>query len=201
MNYFEMLGSEKLNEVIGKTAIMLDGERADVRSKPTNLANLLSDSMIWKTDADIALMNGGGIRASIKPGDISYRDVLTVLPFGNTLYVMQLNGKEVMDLIDYIISIEAGKGAYPHLAGLTFTYENGEVKEVLVNGEALDQNKVYRFASNNYVALGGDGYAVLAEKADTGYDTGFVMADVVVKYVEHLGTITDYTSEARYTRK
>lgn len=202
MDYFESLGSEKLNEVIGKTEILLEGERNDVRSKPTNLANLLSDCMIWKTGADIALMNGGGIRASINPGDIAYRDILTVLPFGNTLYVLQIKGNEVMDLIDYIITIEPGAGAYPHLAGLTFTNDNGEVKDVMVNGKPLDSEKVYKFASNNYVALGGDGYSVLGNiAAETGYDTGFVMADVVVKYVEHLGTISDYTSEARYTRK
>jgi 5'-nucleotidase/UDP-sugar diphosphatase len=107
-----------------------------------------------------------------------------------------------MDLIDYIITIEPGAGAYPHLAGLTFTNDNGEVKDVMVNGKPLDSEKVYKFASNNYVALGGDGYSVLGNiAAETGYDTGFVMADVVVKYVEHLGTISDYTSEARYTRK
>ncbi len=201
MNYFMKQGDAKLNEVIGKTEIPLNGERADVRSKPTNLANMISDSIKWKTDADIALQNGGGIRASIDAGDISYRDILTVLPFGNTVYVMQLKGSEIMQLIDFMVTIPAGAGAYPHLAGLTFTYENEQVKNVKVNGKAIEMDKVYRLATNNYLAMGGDGYEVLSKNGDKGYDTGFVAADVLRGYIEHLGTITEYTSEARYNRK
>ena len=201
MNYFLGLGDAKLNEVIGKTEILLNGERNDVRSKPTNLANLISDSIKWKTDADIALQNGGGVRASIQPGDISYRDILTVLPFGNTVYVMELKGSEIMQLIDFMVTIPAGAGAYPQLSGLTFTYENGQVKDVTVNGKAIEMEKVYRLATNNYLAMGGDGYEALAKNGDKGYDSGFVAADVLRGYIDHLGTITNYTSEARYNRK
>jgi len=201
MNYFLKQGDAKLNEVVGKTEVLLNGERADVRSKPTNLANMITDSIKWKTDADIALQNGGGIRASIQAGDISYRDILTVLPFGNTVYVMELKGSEIMELIDFMVTIPAGAGAYPHLAGLTFTYENDQVKNVQVNGKAIEMDKVYRLATNNYLAMGGDGYEVLSKNGDKGYDTGFVAADVLRGYIEHLGIITEYTSEARYNRK
>ncbi|MFW6248767.1 MAG: 5'-nucleotidase C-terminal domain-containing protein, partial [Bacteroidota bacterium] len=186
MNYFLKQGDAKLNEVIGKTEILLNGKREDVRSKPTNLANMVSDSIKWKTDADIALQNGGGIRASIQPGDITYRDILTVLPFGNTVYVMELNGKEIMDLIDFMVTIPAGAGAYPHLAGMTFTYENGQVKDVKVNDKNIEMDKVYRLATNNYLAMGGDGYEILAKNGDKGYDSGFVAADVLRGYIEHL---------------
>lgn len=162
---------------------------------------MISDSIKWKTDADIALQNGGGVRASIQPGDISYRDILTVLPFGNTVYVMELKGSEIMELIDFMVTIPAGAGAYPQLSGLTFTYENGQVKDVKVNGKSIEIEKVYRLATNNYLALGGDGYEVLAKNGDKGYDSGFVAADVLRGYIDHLGTITNYTSEARYNRK
>jgi len=200
MNYFYELGSEKLNEKIGETKINLDGERNDVRSKDTNLTNLIADGMIWKTDADIALQNGGGVRASIKPGEISYRDVLTVLPFGNTTYVMNLTGKEVMDLLEYVVSVPAGKGAFGHFGGLTFVYENNEIKDVMVGKESLDLNKTYKFVTNNYVAMGGDGYAVLAKIAN-GYDTGFVDADVMREYIIHLGTIEGYDGSQRMVKK
>src|SRR6056297_2118336 len=201
MNYFLKQGDAKLNEVVGKTEIHLNGERADVRSKPTNLSNLITDSIKWKTDADIALQNGGGIRASIEAGDISYRDILTVLPFGNTVYVLNLSGAEIMNLLEYAVSVSPGEGAYPQFAGVRFVYENGEIKDVKVNGEAIKMDKVYRLATNNYLATGGDGYEVLSKNGDKGYDTGFVAADVLRGYMEHLGTITEYTSEARYNRK
>ncbi|HOO31947.1 MAG TPA: 5'-nucleotidase C-terminal domain-containing protein [Thermotogota bacterium] len=200
MDYFYALGGEKLNTVVGKTDIHLDGERADVRSKATNLANMIADSMTWKTGADIAVVNGGGIRASINTGDITYREVLTVLPFGNTVYVLQLNGEEIMELIDFMVSIEPGKGGYPQIAGLTFTYENSEVKDVKVNGTPIVMDKVYRVATNNYMALGGDGYVVFT-KGDKGYDTGFMLDKVLADYVASLGTIKDYSAEQRYNRK
>jgi len=201
MDYFAKLGDEKLNEVLGKTEIYLNGERADVRSKATNLANLITDAMIWKTDADLALQNGGGIRASIEAGDISYRDILTVLPFGNTVYVLNLSGAEIMNLLEYAVSVSPGEGAYPQFAGVRFFYENGEIKDVTIDGEPLESDKTYRLVTNNYLASGGDGYDILAEKGDAGYDTGFVLADVVKDYIKDLGVITEYPGEPRYVRK
>ncbi|MFN3282949.1 MAG: 5'-nucleotidase C-terminal domain-containing protein, partial [Pseudothermotoga sp.] len=116
--YFKALGSEKLDTVIGETKILLDGERANVRSKSTNLANIICDSMIWKVNADLAFTNGGGIRASIKPGKITIRDVLTVLPFGNTLYVIKMTGEQIMKVLDYAATVKEGQGAFLQSGGL-----------------------------------------------------------------------------------
>ncbi len=200
MDYFYGLGGEKLNETIGETKILLNGVRGDVRSKDTNLTNLISDGMLWKTGADIALQNGGGVRASINEGKISYRDVLTVLPFGNTTYVLSITGKEVMDLLEFAVAVPAGQGAYPHFGGLTLVYENNEIKDVMVGGKPLDLGKTYKLVTNNYVAMGGDGYSVLGKISD-GYDTGFVDADVMREYVEHLGTIESYDDSQRMIKK
>lgn len=194
-DYFYQLGSEALNEVVGVTNVYLDGERANVRSDETNLSNLITDSMLWKTGADIALQNGGGIRASIEAGEITYRDVLTVLPFGNTVYLLELTGKDIMDVLNYAANIPDGQGAKLHVAGLTADIKDGKAMNVKVNGEPLDLNKTYKVVTNNYLASGGDGYTMLEGK--TGYDTYFRDADVLKEYIAHLGTIEYYSSEER----
>lgn len=200
LDVFKKMGAEKLDTVIGETKILLDGERAHVRSGDTNLGHLITDAMLWKTGADVALTNGGGIRASIKPGKITIRDILTVLPFGNTVYVLKLKGSELLKVLEYAATIPEGKGAWLHVGGLTWKSQGGKVVEVLVNGEPLDPEKVYVVATNNYMAGGGDGYSVLAANKDSGYDTGFVLADVVVEYIQKglKGKIESYDDTPRY---
>ncbi len=201
LDYFKKLGGAKLDTVIGVTEILLDGERANVRSKTTNLANLIADSMIWKTGAEVALTNGGGIRASIKPGNITIRDVLTVLPFGNTLYVLEMKGSDLLKTFEYAASVPNGQGAFLQVAGATWKSEGGKLTEVLVNGKPIDPEKVYKVVTNDYMAAGGDGYAVL--KGQKGYNTFYVMADVVVEYIQKVlgGKITSYDDKPRVERK
>ncbi|MGC8903270.1 MAG: bifunctional UDP-sugar hydrolase/5'-nucleotidase [Fervidobacterium sp.] len=201
LDYFKKLGGAKLDTVIGTTEILLDGERANVRSKTTNLANLITDAMLWKTGAEVALTNGGGIRASIKPGDIKIRDVLTVLPFGNTLYVLELKGSDLIKAFEYAASVPNGQGAFLHVAGATWKSEGGKLTQVLINGKPVDPEKVYKVVTNDYMAAGGDGYAVL--KGQKGYNTFYVMADVVVEYIQKVlgGKITNYDDKPRVERK
>lgn len=201
LDYFKKLGGTKLDIVIGVTDILLDGERANVRSKTTNLANLIADSMLWKTNADVALTNGGGIRASIKPGEIKIRDVLTVLPFGNTLYVIEMKGSELLKVFEFAASVPTGQGAFLQVAGATWKSEGGKLTEVLIGGKPVDPEKVYKVVTNDYMAAGGDGYAML--KGQKGYNTFFVMADVVVEYIQKVlgGKITTYDDKPRVERK
>jgi 5'-nucleotidase/UDP-sugar diphosphatase len=201
MDYFYSLGGDKLNEIVGQTGILLDGERNNVRSKATNLSNLLCDAMIWKSLADFAITNGGGIRASINAGDISYRDILTVLPFGNVIYVVNLTGSDVMELLKFSGSLAAGLGGFPQFGGITFTVQNGEVSDVLIQGKPLEMDKVYKVATNDYTAGGGDGYVVLKNNKANGYDTGFVLADALMLYVQHLGKIESYDGAQRMMKK
>lgn len=195
LDYFKKLGSEKLNEVFGKTEILLMGDRSVIRSQDTNLAHLITDAMVWKTGADFAITNSGGIRASIRPGEISYRDILTVLPFGNTLYQLEATGEEVMDILEYTATVSAGQGAWPQVSGITYTIEGETVSDVMINGEPIDLDETYTIATNNYLAYGGDGYSMLEDLE--GYDTGFVLADVVQDYVAEISPITDYDDEPR----
>ena len=196
LDYFKSLGSQKLDEVLGTTSILLDGDRSHVRYKDTNLAHLITDAIRAKVHSDIALQNGGGIRASIEPGNITYRDILTVLPFGNTLYVVKLTGKQIMDVLKYAATVPGGKGAHLQTSGLTWVNNKGVPENVMVNGKPLDLNKVYTVACNNYMAAGGDGYSMLKEGKD-GYDTGYVLADVVKEYIQKLGKITSYDDTPR----
>lgn len=201
LDYFKQLGDEKLNTVIGKTHVLLDGERTNVRSKSTNLTNMICDAMVWKVNADVALMNGGGIRASIKPGDITVRDVLTVLPFGNTLYVLKMTGEQLMKVLQYAATIKEGQGGFLQTGGLIWKSVAGEVVEAKVKGEPIDPNRVYTVVTNNYLAGGGDGYTMLTGL--TGYDTGFRLDSVLVEFIQTVlkGEIKDYDSSLRYIRQ
>lgn len=196
---YQEKGAEKLNVVIGKTDIVLDGERSSVRAKDTNLAHLITDSFIWKTGADFALTNGGGIRASIPVGNITYKSVLTVLPFGNTVSIVEMTGKDVIDLVTYAASIPDGQGARPQTALLTFDIVNGKPENILINKKPVDIGKTYKVATNDYVAAGGDGYTIF--KGKPSYNTGFVMADVVKDYISLLGTIKYYDDVPRIVKK
>lgn len=198
LDYFKKTGSEKLNVVVGETNIRLEGERGIVRSQDTNLGYLISDAMIKKTGADLAITNSGGIRAPIKEGPITYRDILTVLPFGNTAFVIELTGADLLKVLEYTTTIAAGQGANPQVGGLTYTIDKGEVKNVMVNGQPLVMDKVYKVVTNNYMAAGGDGYTAL--EGHGGYDTGFVIADVVAQYIAQISPITSYQESGRINR-
>ncbi|MDK2950905.1 MAG: 5-nucleotidase / UDP-sugar diphosphatase [Kosmotogales bacterium] len=193
LDYFEKLGGEKLDQVLANSKIYLDGERADVRSKDTNLGFLIADALKKICEADIALTNSGGIRASINAGDITYKDILTVLPFGNTAYTIEVPGSVVKDMLDFTATVADGKGARPQVSGITYTINRATQKaeNILINGEPLDMNKTYKLGTNNYIASGGDGYSML--EGLPGYDTGFVLAQVVVNYIKDLEDYSPYT--------
>ncbi len=201
LSYFLKLGAEKLAVVVGETKVLLDGERSNVRARDTNLSNMVADSMRWKTGADIALMNGGGVRASIQPGPISYRDILTVMPFGNTLYMMDITGEELQKVLDFVVTIPEGKGGWPHFSNLTFAAKDGKGVDAKVGGEPLAPKKSYKLVTITYLALGGDGYEVFKDvAARTGYDTGFVDAAALQEFLVNQKVIESWDDSQRYVR-
>ncbi len=201
LDYFKAIGSEKLDTVVAETKILLDGERANVRSKSTNLANLIADAMVWKAGADVAITNGGGIRASIKPGKITIRDILTVLPFGNRLYVVEMTGEQLLKVLEYAATIQPGQGAWPQVSGLFFKSVGGKVVQATVKGQPIEPTKIYKVVTNDYMAGGGDGYTMF--KNLKGYDTGFAMDYAVIEYIQQVlkGVVEDYDSQQRYIRE
>ncbi|MEJ2044933.1 MAG: bifunctional UDP-sugar hydrolase/5'-nucleotidase UshA [Reinekea sp.] len=176
-------GAESLNIVIGSVNGDLIGERSIVRSNPTNLGVLIAKAQMEKANADVAVMNSGGIRANIDAGDITYKDVLTVQPFANILTVTELTGKELMDYLEVAISKEAGSGAFAQFYGVEIKSTNGKINSADVNGAPIDANKTYRLAVSNYMASGGDGYPKLSDHPNY-VNTGFVDADLLAEFIQ-----------------
>ncbi|MDZ7919543.1 bifunctional UDP-sugar hydrolase/5'-nucleotidase UshA [Rhodoferax sp.] len=179
---FQDFGQQKLLVEVGSSDGKLEGDRSVVRSQPTALGVMIGQSMMDKTKADLAIVNAGGVRDSLPAGKITYKDVLTVHPFGNTVVVVTLTGKEVRDYLAAAAKMTAGSGAFAQFAGVQLVVEAGQVASAKIAGQDIDPSKSYRMAINNFVAAGGDGYPKLNNHP--GYvDTGFVDADVLRAYI------------------
>ena len=168
---------DRLGEPVGRTDVFLDGRRDQVRFRETNLSRLITESMRARTGADMAFQNGGGIRDSIAPGLITYRDLLRVLPFGNTIVDLELQGSEILDMLRHAAAIEPGQGGFLHAAGLSWKTQQGKPIQVRVHGRPLKPDRRYSAATNSFLAAGGDGYALLADCPQ--YDTGYLDVEVL----------------------
>lgn len=175
-----------LAQKVGSVQGVLDGKREHVRFFPTNLGRLLSDAIQARTKAHLAITNSGGIRASLEEGDVSYKDVLTVLPFGNTIVTVELSGEELLPYLNVVALKSIDSGAYAQYSSnlaMTVDREKNEVRDVHIDGKALDPNARYILAINKFSAAGGDGYPLLTQHPSF-VDTGFVDADVLKWYFE-----------------
>ena len=185
--------NEKLNEVVATTQVNLtinDPEAVDengapirmVRRAETNLGDLCADAYLAQSGAQIAFVNGGGVRKNIDAGDITLNNILSVHPFGNAMCVIEVTGQQILDALEWgSRNVPGENGGFLQVAGLTYEIHSyiesgcvsdedgmfvkveGErrVKNVLVNGEPIDPNATYTLASHNYMLLNkGDGYAM-----------------------------------------
>jgi 5'-nucleotidase/UDP-sugar diphosphatase len=178
---YQQFGQDKLSVQIGSSDGRLEGDRAVVRSKPTNLGVLIGRAMMEKTGADLAIVNSGGVRDSVAAGAISYKDVLKVQPFGNTVCTVDLSGGELLQYLNAAGQMSAGSGAFPQFAGIALELVSGTATNVRIQGVPLDAAKTYRLALNNFQAAGGDGYPKVAGHPSF-VNTGFVDADVLRAY-------------------
>lgn len=179
---YQQFGQDKLGVQIGAVDERLIGERDVVRKTPTNLGVLIGRAMMHKTGADLAIVNSGGVRDSIPAGAITYKHVLKVQPFGNTVCTVDLSGKELQDYLNVAAKMSPGAGAFPQFAGITLDISAGLASQVRIGAVPLDVAKTYRLTLNNFQAAGGDGYPRLT--AHPGFvDTGFVDADVLRTYI------------------
>lgn len=179
-------------EVIGSTEIKLEGAREFVRTSETNLGNLITDSMVEFTGADIALTNGGGIRDSIQIGDITVGDVITVLPFGNYVVTIDVTGAELMEALQHGYSAyPESLGAFPHISGMNVVLDpsqeaGSKVVEVTVGGEELDMEATYSLATNDFLAAGGDDYTMFGDNELTALYPG--LDEILIEYIKEYGT-------------
>ena len=180
---FQNKGKAQLDVKIGSVNARLEGDRSKVRFVQTNMGHLLLAAQMARTSADFGVMSGGGIRDSIEGGDITYKSVLKVQPFGNIVVYADISGKEVIDYLTAVAQMKPDSGAYPQFANVSFVAKDGKLNDLKIKGEPVDSAKTYRMATLSFNATGGDGYPRIDNKP--GYvNTGFIDAEVLKEYVQ-----------------
>lgn len=180
---FQDKGKAQLEVKIGSVNGKLEGDRSKVRFVQTNLARVMLAAQRERADADFAVMSGGGVRDSIESGDITYKNVLKVQPFGNTLVHVDMKGSEVEQYLAVVANMKPDSGAYAQFANVSLVADGKGVSEVKINGQPLQADKTYRMATLNFNALGGDGYPKL-DGLPSYVNTGFIDAEVLKQYIE-----------------
>ncbi len=214
---------EIYNAAFAASEVLLNGEKAPGnRTEETNLGDLITDAMVWSVVKEggieqvepnqvVGITNGGGIRATVEAGDVTMKDINTVLPFGNTVAVIYVTGEELLEALEASTFCTPDPvGGFPQTSGIVWTldttveYDQGDVytlngketsyfapasiKRVTiesVNGEPFDPAATYAVVTNNFCAAGGDTYNVFnrAYNEGSGFDTGIPMDQAVVDYI------------------
>ncbi|EKL8396154.1 bifunctional UDP-sugar hydrolase/5'-nucleotidase [Salmonella enterica] len=180
---FQNKGKAQLEVKIGSVNGLLEGDRSKVRFVQTNMGRVILAAQIARTGADFGVMSGGGIRDSIEAGDITYKSVLKVQPFGNIVVYADMSGKEVVDYLTAVAQMKPDSGAYPQFANVSFVAKEGKLTDLKIKGEPVDPAKTYRMATLSFKATGGDGYPRIDNKP--GYvNTGFIDAEVLKEFIQ-----------------
>jgi 5'-nucleotidase len=196
------------NKVVAEAAEAIEGDRSVCRAMECPMGNLIADAMLDRVKdqgIQIAFQNGGGIRASIDAGEVTMGEVLTVLPFQNTLSTFQVTGETMLAALENGVSqVEEGSGRFPQVAGMSFVVDlaaapGSRVSDVLVGGAPIDPAATYGVVSNNFVRNGGDGYSMFVD-AMNAYDFGPDLADVTAEFIAANGPYQPYT-DGRITIK
>lgn len=213
---------EVYNQPFATSEVHLEGDKPNVRSHETNLGDLITDAMVWSVVKEggieqvepnqvVGITNGGGIRVSLEPGDLTMADFNTVMPFGNTVAVIYVTGEELLEALEASTFFTPEPiGGYPQTSGIVWTidttkeFDQGEVYTLngkessyyapasiqrvtieSVNGEPFDPAATYAVVTNNFLAAGGDTYNVFnrAYSEGAGFDTGIPMDEAVVDYI------------------
>ncbi len=221
------------NSAFAASEVLLNGDRAPGnRTEETNMGDLITDAMVWSVIKEggieqvepsqiVGITNGGGIRAAIAAGDVTMKDINSVLPFGNTVAVVYVTGEELLEALEAsTFCTPDSLGGFPQTSGITWTldttreFDKGEVYTLdgkessyfkpasiqrvtieAINGEAFDPAATYAVVTNNFCAAGGDTYNCFARAYDegSGFDTGIPMDEAVIAYVTEVlnGVITE----------
>ncbi|MFN3831354.1 MAG: 5'-nucleotidase C-terminal domain-containing protein [Allorhizobium sp.] len=191
---------------IGATSEAVDGSREVCRATECTMGNLVADAMVDRLKDQgitIAIQNGGGLRASIDAGTVTMGEVLTVLPFQNTLASFQLKGSDIVAALENGVSqVEEAAGRFPQVSGLKYTADLNKPAGSRISGVevkegdafvAIDPDKLYGVATNNYMRSGGDGYKVFATGGQNAYDFGPGLETVVADYIAKNSPYKPYT--------
>ena len=179
---YQEYGQSKLLVAVGSSDAKLEGDRSVVRKAPTNLGMVIGQAMMERTRSDFAVVNSGGVRDSLPAGVITYKDILKVQPFGNTLVTLRLSGSEVMQYLQTVVKMSPGSGGFAQLSGVVPVMASGKLVHARIGGAFVDPAKTYQMVISKFMAVGGDGYPKMAGHASY-TDTGFVDADVLRGFI------------------
>lgn len=161
-----------------------NGNRDEVRSRQTNMGKLIIEAQMDKTGADFGIISSGSIRSSIEAGTVSYRDVLKVQPFGNTVTYIDMTGKEITDYLQAVLTKTSGSGAYAQYSNIEFDLKDNKLSNLKIKGNSINLAKKYRMSLPSYNANGGDGYPEL--NLHPAYvNTGYIDAEVLKSYISN----------------
>jgi 5'-nucleotidase len=200
--------AEMKNRLVAETSEAINGERDSCRAQECAMGNLVADAMLDRVKdqgIQIAIQNGGGIRSSIDAGEVTMGEVLSVLPFQNTLSTFEVKGATIVAALENGVSkFEEGAGRFPQVAGMSYAFDvsqpaGSRISDVMVGDAPIEADTVYGVVSNNYVRNGGDGYKMFRD-AMNAYDYGPDLADVTAEYMAANGSFTPYL-DGRITAK
>ncbi|MCW5750180.1 MAG: 5'-nucleotidase C-terminal domain-containing protein [Alphaproteobacteria bacterium] len=197
---------------VGRTDI--DLEQRGCRAGECAIGNLVADAMLAATvnqGVQAAITNGGGLRAGLRAGTITYGDLLTVLPFQNTIATLALTGADLRSALEHGLSgLEEGRGRFPQVAGLRFAFDPArptgarilaiEIREADGRFAPLEPARRYRIATNDFLRRGGDGYAIFRERAIEPYDFGPNVEEVMVEHLARHSPVRP-TLDGRISRR
>ncbi|MDI6633618.1 bifunctional UDP-sugar hydrolase/5'-nucleotidase UshA [Pantoea dispersa] len=179
---YQLRAGKQLAVNVGRSDSVFDGDRSKVRFEQMPLAQLILRAQMAATQADFAVISGGGIRTSLAQGEISWRDLLQIQPFGNQVVSVTLTGKELLNYLATVANIKADSGGFAQFSNISLVADGKSVSAVKINGELLQLDKTYRMATNSFNASGGDGYPVIDGHA--GFrNSGLRDAEVLRSYV------------------
>jgi 2',3'-cyclic-nucleotide 2'-phosphodiesterase (5'-nucleotidase family) len=199
---------EEMRVRVGEARVPLDARGSALRTGETNVGNYVADVMRRRLSADVAIMNGGGIRGNqiVPAGPLSRKDVNALVPFLNVLVKLEIPGTVLLDVLERSVSVYPGEfGGFLQVSGLTFAFDPARppgqrVARALVGGQPLDPERRYSVAVNNYIAQGGDGYRMLATAKPLVFpEDGPGLAETLLEAIERAGSIAPVT-EGRITR-
>lgn len=175
---------KQMSQVVGEAAVALNGDRTAVRSRETNLGNLVADAMRERGEADLALVNGGGIRAGMDAGPITLGELLTVLPFNNELVTMELTGAQVKQILDMNAANARNEdnGGFLQVSGVSFAVRGGSAADVKVGDKPLQDDKTYKVATVDFLATGGNGYTPFTQGQNLRM-VGVLLSQLVLDYL------------------
>ena len=196
---YQAVLSKELDVPVGNTTSELDSRKPSVRSGETAIGNLIADAQRAALGADIAMANGGGIRGNKiydAGSELTRRDILTELPFGNLNILIEIDGATLMAALENGVSqVEKTAGRFPHVSGMSFAFDAkkpaGErVSDVMIGDAPLDKAKIYKLATNDYAAGGGDGYKMFRKaKVLIGGLSAKLLANDVMAYIRKKGSV------------